>query len=168
MSRITNNSSEVICKHGVTECIGDILVLCAADLPFPSSGADAVQRTPTIRYLGFANCLIGSYERIPEREFVQACALEHGLDFDAINRCASSEQDDPAVGSKGGLALLRESARHSEAVDVSLSCTIRLDEKIWCVRNGRVWKDCARHGHGSQVHVLVDEVRRLWMEKNQH
>ena len=138
-------------------------MLCAANLPFPPS-VDG--RTPTVRYLGFANCLLDSYPRIPEREYVEGCTLEHGLDFGALNRCASSEQEDVSDGSVGGLALLRESARHSEAVDASVSCTVRLDERVWCVRDSGVWKDCALDGKGSQVDVLADEIKRLSKERS--
>lgn len=144
------------CKHGPTECIGDVLILCAANLPFPSEPSG---RTPTVRYLGFANCLLSSYERIPEREFIEHCALEHGLDFDSLNRCASSEDDDK----NGGLALLRESARRNDALAVEKSCTVRVNERVWCVRDDGVWKEC--EGNASKA-VLVEEINRLWREKN--
>ncbi|PYH86037.1 hypothetical protein BO82DRAFT_389170 [Aspergillus uvarum CBS 121591] len=172
---VSNKSSEIQCKHGPTECIGDMLLLCAANLPFPPQGIESAvgpmtARTPTIRSLGFANCLVGSYSKIPERHHVEQCALEHGIDFSALNACASQEIDDPDYGGDSaplsGMALLRESAIHSAKLGVKTSCTLRLDESVWCVRDGGVWKDCAKNGQGSQVSVLVDEVKRLWNRIN--
>ncbi|KAL1971268.1 hypothetical protein VTN77DRAFT_220 [Rasamsonia byssochlamydoides] len=179
IASVSNKSSEVDCMHGPTECIGDMLILCAANLPFPpsqkssssSSSLASGPHTPTIRSLGFANCLISSYEKIPERTLVENCALEHGIDFDALNQCASREDDDDPYEDDdpedpSGIALLRKSARRSEALGVKKSCTVRLDESVWCVRDGGVWKDCAKGGEGSKVRTLVEEVEKLWKERN--
>ncbi|KAF7175566.1 hypothetical protein CNMCM7691_009131 [Aspergillus felis] len=170
IASVSNKSTDVVCKHGPAECIGDMLILCAANLPFPPEGR-STHRTPTIRSLGFANCLISSYEKIPERSFVEQCALEHGIDFDALNECASQQDDDPGHdgGDKdplSGIALLRKSALYSEALGVTTSCTVRLNEHVWCVRDDGVWKDCAQGGRGSQVSVLVEEIEKIWKERN--
>lgn len=166
-----------MCKHGPEECIGDVLILCAINLPDPQLSqspspplSPESPRIPTIRSLGFANCLIASYERIPDRALVEECAFEHGIDFDALNDCASQQEDDldHVYGKRplSGLALLRRSALHNEELDISTSCTVRLDESVWCVRDGGVWKDCAHGGRGSEVPVLVDEVEKRWRERN--
>lgn len=147
--------------HGPEECVGDSLILCAQSLPYPPEGDEATPiRMPTIRSLGFANCLISSYHDIPDRWLVQRCALQHGIDFNALNECASRQEDDPSNGEVSGLALLRESAQHSASLGVKTSCTVRLDEEVWCVRDGGVWKDCAKDGEGSKVSVLVDEIKK--------
>uniref|UniRef100_A0A093UZP2 GILT-like protein C02D5.2 n=1 Tax=Talaromyces marneffei PM1 TaxID=1077442 RepID=A0A093UZP2_TALMA len=162
------STSDIECKHGPTECIGNMLMLCAANLPFPSSQI-STPRTPVIRSLGFANCLIDDYPEIPSRALVQNCALEHGVDFEALNACASREDDDfenpgdPTPEDPSGIALLRKSVRHTHDVGVTKSCTVRLDETIWCIRDNGQWKDCA---HGSDVSTFVGEVERLWKERN--
>ncbi|GKZ66101.1 hypothetical protein AnigIFM60653_007185 [Aspergillus niger] len=176
IAAVSNKSSEIQCMHGPTECIGDMLILCAANLPFPpESGAMCSKdaRTPTIRSLGFANCLISSYPDIPKRDLVQGCALEHGIDFEALNKCASREYDDldddddsDETTPLSGIALLRQSALHSDKLNVRTSCTLRLNESTWCVRDGGVWRDCAQEGEGSKVSVLVDEVKKLWDKVN--
>lgn len=153
-----------------------MLMLCAANLPFPPTSDDsllpqAYPRTPIIRSLGFANCLISDFQRIPERGFVHQCALEHGIDFDALNSCASQQNDDPGDGGPGrppisGLALLRDSALRSERVGAKISCTVRLDESVWCIRDNGEWKDCVQDGDGSKPQVLIDGVKRLWGERN--
>jgi len=167
---VDDKSSEVVCKHGPEECIGNMIMLCAANLPFPSSkNGDNNPLIPTIRSLGFANCMVGSYERIPRRALVESCALEHGISFDALNRCASQQDDsdgDDAPDDPSGISLLRKSVIHSEDLGVKTSCTVRLDEQVWCVRDNGVWKDCAKGGAGSQVEALVEEVSRLYKQRN--
>ncbi|KAJ6113524.1 hypothetical protein N7523_006841 [Penicillium sp. IBT 18751x] len=174
IASVTNDSSEIKCMHGPAECIGDMLILCAANLPFPPTDDEALlpqsyPRTPIIRSLGFANCLINEYQRIPEREFVHQCALEYGIDFESLNQCASQQNDDPDHGDNGdpplsGIALLRKSALHSSSVDAETSCTVRLDDKTWCIHDSGAWKDCTQDG--SDPRVLADEVKRLYAERN--
>ena len=94
--------------HGPQECLGNEIELCAASL-HPES--------PTI-YLGFANCLGGQYSHIPERALIKDCALEHGLDFDALNECTSKDEGEFAMG------LLRDSAQRTRDAGVTKSCTV--------------------------------------------
>ncbi|KAJ5800172.1 uncharacterized protein N7518_002240 [Penicillium psychrosexuale] len=176
IASVSKDSEEIACKHGPGECIGDMLMLCAANLPFPPTADEAslpsqYPRTPIIRSLGFANCLINDFARIPDREFVHQCAMEHGIDFDALNKCASQENDDPNDGNDGGpplsgIALLRESALQGEQLGVKISCTVRLDDAVWCIRDNDEWKNCVQNGAGSQPSALVDQVEKLWKERN--
>ncbi|KAJ5654248.1 hypothetical protein N7490_001251 [Penicillium lividum] len=176
IASVSRETSDIQCMHGPAECIGDMLMLCAANLPFPPAANKSVlppayPRTPIIRSLGFANCLINDYTRIPDRGLVHQCALEHGIDFDALNQCASQQSDAPDDGQRGktplsGIALLRQNALHSERLDVHTSCTVRLDESIWCIHDGGHWKNCTQNGEGSKPQVLANEIKRLWDERN--
>lgn len=176
MSRVSEKSSEIECKHGPGECIGDMLILCAANLPFPPTTNESplpqsYPRTPIIRSLGFANCLINDFQFIPDREFVHECAMEHGIDFDALNRCASQQDDNPSGGGQGdpplsGVVLLRESALRSEELGVRTSCTVRLDESVWCIRDDGEWRDCVENGDGANPQTLIAQVNKLWEERN--
>jgi hypothetical protein len=65
-----------------------------------------------------------------------------------------------------GLALLRESFEHSAGLGVRTSCTVRLDEKVWCVRDGGAWKECGDKEGNSEVWSLTGEIKRLWSERN--
>lgn len=47
--------------------------------------------------------------------------------------------------------------------DVSTSCTLRLNEEVYCVRDGGEWKDCP---HGAGVNDLVIAVEKLYRAKN--
>lgn len=111
-----NSDDTIECKHGETECLGNMLSLCAEDL-FPNN---------TVIFLGFTTCLVTSYPRIPHRDLVENCALEHGIEFDALNACVSEDGK--------GLELLRESIERSKDAAVTRSCTVRVAGKKWCVR----------------------------------
>lgn len=142
----TPSDDGVACMHGPTECLGNILELCAQhDYPDPKV------------YLGFTLCLSKRYPEIPARELVEECALESGIDFGKLNDCASRE--DGAFG----MGLLRKSVEHSKEVGAGISCTIRLNEEVRCVRDGGEWKQCPR---GSAVGDLVKDIEKLYFERN--
>jgi len=136
-----DDSNTVHCKHGATECLGNMMSLCANEL-FP----DNVKIS-----LGFSTCLILSYQKIPQRPLVEDCALEHGIAFEDINACISEEGK--------GLDLLQSSVERSAKANVTKSCTVRVGGKKWCIRDGAEWKDCER---GHEVKDLVNEINRLY------
>ncbi|KAJ9623257.1 hypothetical protein H2203_006196 [Taxawa tesnikishii (nom. ined.)] len=145
MSNANNSDDTVTCKHGPGECLGDTLELCAAHLyPYPKI------------YLGFTMCMTKNYQDIPDEDLVKDCALEHGIDFNALNHCVS--RDDGEYG----IDLLRRSVKRSQDAGVTKSCTIRLDGKTRCIRDGGVWTDCEG---GHEVRDLVEDVLEL---RNQH
>ncbi|KAK3390316.1 hypothetical protein B0H63DRAFT_111046 [Podospora didyma] len=89
----------VACKHGPEECLGNIIELCAQKLyPEPKT------------FLGFTMCLTRDYNLIPQRSLVEDCALEHAIDFRALNDCAT--KDDGALG----MGMLRDSVQRSANV----------------------------------------------------
>ena len=142
----TDPDDGVSCKHGPSECLGNIIELCAADLyPDPK------------QYLGFTLCMTKEYEHIPEQRLVHNCALESGISFDALNDCAS--KDEGAYG----MSLLRSSVRYSSSVNATVSCTVRLDGKERCIRDGGEWSQCPG---GSGVSDLVGDIEKLWAKKN--
>ncbi|KAH6855685.1 hypothetical protein B0I37DRAFT_411662 [Chaetomium sp. MPI-CAGE-AT-0009] len=95
----TDQDDGVDCKHGPAECLGNIIELCAQRLyPDPKT------------YLGFTMCLTRDYKHIPQRSLIEDCALEHAIDFDKINDCAT--KDDGAFG----IGMLRESVQRTAQV----------------------------------------------------
>lgn len=124
--------------HGESECLGNIIELCAAKL-YPD---------PKI-YLGFTMCLTREYQKIPERQLVEDCALEHGIDFEELNKC--TVDDDGALA----VDMLRSSFNRSSAAGVTKSCTIRLNNEVRCIRDGGKWTDCER---GHKVDDLVKDI----------
>lgn len=138
----TTENDGVECKHGPGECMGNIIELCAHHL-YPD---------PKI-WLGFTMCLTKDYHSIPERELVEDCALEHAVDFDKLNECAT--RDDGAFG----MAMLRESVKRSASLGIKTSCTVRLNDETYCVRDGGDWIDCPA---GPSVNDLVIAVEKLY------
>lgn len=131
----------VECKHGPAECLGNIIELCAQKLyPDPKT------------YLGFVMCLTRNYKQIPQRSLIEDCALEHAIDFDRLNDCAA--EDDGALG----IGMLRDSIRRTTEAGVTKSCTVRLDSKIYCVRDDNEWTDCPS---GPGVNDLVIAIEKL-------
>ena len=55
-------------------------------------------------------CLTRDYRHIPQRSLVEDCALEHALDFNELNNCAT--RDDGAYG----VGMLRDSVQRSSDV----------------------------------------------------
>jgi len=131
----------VECMHGAPECMGNIIELCAAHL-YPD---------PKI-YLGFVMCLTRDYEEIPQKSLVEDCSLEHGIDFSKLNECASS--DDGL-----GMGMLRDSVLRSTDAGVTTSCTVRVNEEIYCIRDGGEWKECK---NGAGVNDLVIAIEKLY------
>ncbi|KAK5653895.1 hypothetical protein OQA88_7820 [Cercophora sp. LCS_1] len=98
LGRPTDNDG-VACKHGPEECLGNIIELCAQELyPDPKT------------FLGFTMCMTRDYRHIPQRSLVEDCALEHAIDFEKLNDCAT--KDDGAFG----VGMLRNSVRRSSQV----------------------------------------------------
>ncbi|KAK0619925.1 hypothetical protein B0T14DRAFT_412592, partial [Immersiella caudata] len=141
IGRPTDNDG-VACKHGPEECLGNIIELCAQELyPDPKS------------FLGFTMCMTRDYRHIPQRSLVEDCALEHALDFGELNRCATKDDGGYGVG------MLRNSVRRSSEAGVTKSCTVRLDNEIYCVRDDGQWKDCPS---GANVNDLLVAIEKLY------
>jgi hypothetical protein len=137
-------SDEVHCMHGPEECLGNIIQLCAADVyPDPKM------------YLGFTNCMTSDYKDIPQRDLVEECAMEYGIDFGKLNSCISDEGK--------GIDLLRASVERSRTLGVTKSCTIRLADEVRCIRDGGKWYDCEG---GSEVKDLVADIESLYKKYN--
>lgn len=140
----TEHDDGVACKHGAEECLGNILELCAQNLyPDPKT------------YLGFVMCLTRDYSHIPQRSLIEDCALEHAIDFNALNDCAT--KDDGAFGQN----MLRGSVKRTAAAGVTKSCTVRLNNEIYCVRDDHEWKECPS---GPGVNDLVTAVEKLYQQ----
>ncbi|KPI38052.1 uncharacterized protein AB675_1154 [Cyphellophora attinorum] len=137
-------SDAVTCMHGPSECLGNIIQLCAAKIyPDPK------------QYLGFTNCMMADYRQIPERSLVEECAFEYGIDFNTLNACISDEGE--------GIELLRASVERSRNAGVTFSCTVRLDDEVRCIRDGGQWTNC---DGGSKVTDLVADIDELYKKRN--
>ncbi|WPH04600.1 Hypothetical protein R9X50_00749200 [Acrodontium crateriforme] len=141
IGKLTDHDDGVECMHGSEECLGNLIEICAAHA-YPD---------PKI-YLGFTMCLSKAYEDIPRRSLVEDCALEHGMSLERLNHCTM--QDDGTMSSD----LLKESFNRSSNAGVTKSCTVRLNGKIRCIRDGGEWSDCEG---GSSPEDLIWDIREL-------
>jgi len=130
----------VHCKHGEDECVGNMMMLCAAKI-YPD---------PKIS-LGFSTCLIRDYDHIPGRALAQGCALEHAVDFEKLNNCMSEEGD--------GLELLKASITRSSEKKIERSCTVRLNDEVRCIRDDGEWVNC---DDGSEPGDLIRDIDALY------
>lgn len=97
--------------------------------------------------------MLVDYKEVANETYVRECASDAGVDFDELNKCASD------IGEGGGLELLQESVERSKKAGIKYSCTVRVEEKVWCVRDSGEWKQCG--DHGGSVEALVEEVKRV-------
>lgn len=58
-------------------------------------------------------------ERIPQEDFVEDCAWEHGVEFSKLNGCMSQDDGEFSLG------MLRDSFNRSQKVGATKSCTVR-------------------------------------------
>ncbi|KAH7328134.1 hypothetical protein B0I35DRAFT_472879 [Stachybotrys elegans] len=138
----TDDDDGVECKHGPSECLGNIIELCAREL-YPD---------PKIS-LGFVMCLTKDYKHIPERALIEDCALEHAIDIKDLNECATRDSG------AHGMDLLRSSVQRTADANVTISCTIRLNDEVYCIRDGGEWIDCP---HGPGVNDLVLAIEKVY------
>ncbi|KAF1993695.1 hypothetical protein P154DRAFT_58797 [Amniculicola lignicola CBS 123094] len=138
----TQDDDGVQCKHGQTECLGNIVELCAAS-EYPD---------PKI-YLGFTMCLSQDYQNIPKEDLLKECSLEHGIDFEKLNHCVSKEDGAYAMG------MLRKSVERSAELGVVTSCTIRLNGQERCVYDNGKSRDCEG---GSRPEDLIHDINKLY------
>ena len=82
-------------------------------------------------------------------EVLTKSASEQAVDFDKVNECISSDHG-------GGQELLRDSVTRSKDAGVKYSCTVRVDDQVWCIRDSGTWKECS---HGSSVDSLVQHIK---------
>ena len=135
---VDDHDDGVSCMHGPEECLGNIIELCAAHL-YPD---------PKI-YLGFTMCMTRQYEEIPERELIEDCALEHGISVEKLSACTNKDDGNFSAD------MLQASFNRSAEAGVSKSCTVRLNGKVRCIRDGGEWKDC---DGGYEAEDLVADV----------
>lgn len=138
----TTSDDGVDCPHGPAECMGNIIMLCAAELyPDPKMS------------LGFTMCLERNYAQIAQKELIEDCALEHAIDVKVLNECASRENG------AYGMQKLQESVQRTAKAGVIKSCTVRLGGQNYCIRDMGQWKDCP---HGFTPDDLIRDIEALY------
>ncbi|KAH9918211.1 uncharacterized protein BXZ73DRAFT_53124 [Epithele typhae] len=137
----------VDCKHGALECAGNVQELCA------------IAHAPFEQWWNFVHCqnFEGRYQ-VGRPETALKCAKAAGLDWEngGVGACAGASGDGKG---EEGVRLLRESVRQTAAMGIEKSCTVMINGKQVCVRDGE-WREC------EQGHTSEDFVRQIEAEYN--
>jgi hypothetical protein len=128
----------VTCQHGFNECEGNRFLACANE--YADSVADA---------LDFNNCVLSSYERVPESKLLEECARDSDIDYGKIHECAYAKE---------GLDLLYNSVEDTISAGANFSCTVQVDKELWCVRDDYEWQCGPEH---YEVGELVKYIKKL-------
>ncbi|OAX43504.1 hypothetical protein K503DRAFT_708487 [Rhizopogon vinicolor AM-OR11-026] len=138
-----NNSEPVYgvtCMHGQEECAGNVQELCAA------------KYHPTSEWWSFVQCQnFQGRDNIGTPETALKCAKTAGIDWgnSKAGQCAGEDGRGPE-----GIQLLQQSVKDSIAAGIQKSCTIIINGRQVCIRDG-TWYDC-EGGHTS-----ADFIRQI-------
>ncbi|ORY95539.1 hypothetical protein BCR43DRAFT_493146 [Syncephalastrum racemosum] len=110
------------CKHGESECLGNVQELCFRHL----------HPDPRIWY-SFILCMNEHYGAIGKGNgLAESCAKRLGVTYEPVEDCAASTL---------GQSLLATSVDRTNHLNVTKSCTIFINNRLRCIRDG-TWKDC--------------------------
>lgn len=125
------NASEplygVTCMHGQEECAGNVQELCAA------------KYHPTSEWWSFVQCQnFQGRDNIGTPETALNCANAAGIDWEngKAGQCAGKD----GRGAEG-IQLLQQSVNDSIAAEIQKSCTIIINGRQVCIRDGN-WYNC--------------------------
>jgi len=148
------NTSEpdfgVSCKHGPTECAGNVHELCAMKYADPSQFWEFVQCQ---NYQGI--------DKIGEPETALKCANSAQIDWvnSGVGDCAGLDGSGKAPE---GVLLLQDSVNATAELGIQKSCTILINGKQVCIHDG-TWKQCE---NGHNVHDFVRQIKHEYNRLN--
>jgi len=121
--------ADVSCMHGPSECAGNLLQLCVA-----AHTPDEHNHSWLMKFL---LCTWDSGLPRDSKEMLKTCLDqvlgERAEPRQAIEKCAVGDE---------GKALMKESAKVVKARGVERSCTVAIEGRKRCVRDGGRWYDC--------------------------
>ncbi|KAF8138293.1 hypothetical protein EV363DRAFT_1154254 [Boletus edulis] len=135
----------VTCKHGLEECAGNVYELCVA------------KYHPTSEWWPFLRCQnFQGRDQIGLPETAVSCAGTAGFEWeiDQASLCAGEDGQ-----GEEGVKLLQESVQNSKELGIEKSCTIMINGKQVCIRDG-TWYEC------EGGHTPADFIRQINEEHN--
>ncbi|KAH7887749.1 hypothetical protein F5I97DRAFT_1935825 [Phlebopus sp. FC_14] len=137
----------VTCMHGVEECTGNVHELCVAKYHAASEWW---------RFLQCEN--FQGREQIGLPETAVRCATAAGFEWE-------SDRASQCTGDKGdgdeGVQLLQESVKNSRRSGIEKSCTVIINGKQVCIRDG-TWYECeGGHRPADFIRQINEEYERL-------
>ncbi|KDE03454.1 hypothetical protein MVLG_06065 [Microbotryum lychnidis-dioicae p1A1 Lamole] len=152
IGELDTKDGKVTCKHGPSECTGNIQQLCAEKHWKVVNGSG----NPWATWWNFVQCQnYNGLSRIGTDRLAQTCASVVGKRWSGnVEHCAISSE---------GRQLLRDSVQVTKTLQLVKSCSIVIDGKLVCVRDGR-WIDC---DEGHEVGDFVNLVNKAWKRLNE-
>jgi len=141
---VSSSERHLTCKHGETECQGNIQQLCFKKY-YP------VQRD----WFAFVNCQNFNSKIIGTDAGIESCAKALRKDPEPVEKCARSSE---------GRELFLENALATRKAGIETSCTIIINGRQRCVIDGGKWRDCeSLEGHDASAFVkaIDEEYQRL-------
>ncbi|KAH9844184.1 uncharacterized protein C8Q71DRAFT_731675 [Rhodofomes roseus] len=148
------NTSEpdfgVSCKHGPTECAGNVHELCA------------MKYAPPTHFWEFVQCQnYQGIDKIGQPDTALKCANTAQIDWvnSGVGDCAGLDGSGKAPE---GVLLLQNSAKATAELGIEKSCTILINGKQVCIHDG-TWKQCE---NGHNVHDFVRQINHEYNKLN--
>ncbi|KAI8079965.1 uncharacterized protein BX664DRAFT_341912 [Halteromyces radiatus] len=134
-----------ICKHGSSECLGNIQQLCFhKEYPDPKD------------WFSFNLCMNKNYQLIGlDDDLAKNCAQDLNKSYAPVEHCSHSAT---------GVGLLTESAQKTKSLGVSSSCTVFIDNKLRCIHDGE-WKNCT---DGHEVDDFIQTIEDAYHKQNKY
>ncbi|KZV61008.1 hypothetical protein PENSPDRAFT_659203 [Peniophora sp. CONT] len=140
----------VTCKHGPTECAGNVQQLCVS------------KYRPLKTWWSYVMCQnYQGKDKVGNADVALKCARTSGIDWETsdVGQCAGL--DGSGTGEEG-INLLKESVQVTESLGIVNSCTMLINGEKVCVRDGE-WREC-ENGHAPQD--FVRQIEAAYRELN--
>ncbi|KAJ3417084.1 hypothetical protein HDV05_006943 [Chytridiales sp. JEL 0842] len=127
------------CKHGDNECLENIIQLCIRD-SYPDRKD----------WFEFILCSNNYWYLMPSDPLIESCAQQVGIDYEKVKPCVEGQR---------GKELFLESVKRKDKAHVVKSCTIVMNGRQRCIRDGGMWYSCPG---GSSVDEFVASICDLY------
>jgi len=124
------------CMHGQSECLGDLQQVCAKHY-----------YAKNYTWWNFLLCEDQTQENIPDNG--PQCASLNGMNSSQINNCVNSPE---------GKSLLLNSITYTQQRNVDVSCTIWIQNQLFCVHD-EYWKNCRTHDVNGIVQYICQSYK---------
>ncbi|KAF8559118.1 hypothetical protein OG21DRAFT_1403873 [Imleria badia] len=137
----------VSCKHGLEECAGNVYELCVA------------KYHPTSEWWPFLQCQnFHGRDQIGLPDTAASCATTAGFEWETDQGRLCSGEDGQG---EEGVKLLQESIQNSIELGIKKSCTIIINGRQVCIRDG-TWYECeGGHTPADFIRQINEEYNRL-------
>jgi len=131
----SDTESGFFCKRGDPECFGNMGQLCAKKY-----------YSENYQWYDYVLCQIEDQSTIPDS--LKPCAAKIGLNAETLEQCAYGDE---------GKKLLLNSITTTESYGITRSCTMYLENELFCIHDGG-WQNC----QANTVESIVDHICTIY------